>query len=71
MLVLSRKPRQTIHIGENIVVTVLWATANRVALGIAAPSGISIVRDDIKRDTRNGHSGENSAGLLFKSSEHG
>ena len=44
MLVLSRKPGETIRIGDEIVCTVLAATHNRVRLGITAPVHLSIVR---------------------------
>ena len=47
MLVLSRKCTETIHIGDNIVVTVLEISRNRVRLGIAAPPGIPVMRTEL------------------------
>lgn len=47
MLVLSRRGRQEIHIGENIVVTVLGHTKHgHCRIGIKAPPNVRIVRPD-------------------------
>jgi carbon storage regulator len=47
MLVLSRRSRQGVLIGTDIVVTVLEITTDRVRLGIAAPREVSILRDEL------------------------
>ncbi len=47
MLVLSRKPSQQIMIGPDIVITVLKTDRNQVRLGIQAPTGVSILRDEL------------------------
>jgi carbon storage regulator len=47
MLVLSRKHGETIRIGDNIEVTVLATTGNRVRLGIVAPRNVNIVRKEL------------------------
>ncbi|MFQ5730364.1 MAG: carbon storage regulator [Planctomycetaceae bacterium] len=47
MLVLSRKERESIVIGENITITVLDVRGGRVKLGIDAPTRISIQRQEI------------------------
>ncbi|HHW39814.1 MAG TPA: carbon storage regulator CsrA [Syntrophomonadaceae bacterium] len=47
MLVLSRKPGQSIVIGENIVVTVLEARGDQVRLGIEAPRELPVHREEI------------------------
>jgi carbon storage regulator len=49
MLVLSRKSRQAIRIGSEIVVTVLKVDRNHVRLGIEAPDAVSIVREELLR----------------------
>jgi len=46
MLVLTRKYGQSILIGDNIVVTVLYRRGDKVRLGIEAPREIPVVRDD-------------------------
>ena len=52
MLVLSRKAGETIHIGGDIVVTVLAVTGGRIRLGIEAPAEVSIKRGElIQRST--------------------
>lgn len=47
MLVLARKPGQSIVIGENIVVTVLEVRGDQVRLGIEAPRELPVNREEI------------------------
>lgn len=47
MLVLTRKPNQTIHIGEGVKITVTKIKGNTVQLGIEAPKEVSIVREEL------------------------
>jgi carbon storage regulator len=47
MLVLSRKPSQQIRVGSRISITVVRIEGNHVRLGIAAPRGVSIVREEL------------------------
>jgi carbon storage regulator len=47
MLVLTRKAGERILIADNIVVEVLEVQGNRVRIGIQAPSGITILRQEL------------------------
>jgi carbon storage regulator len=47
MLVLSRKPDQTVFIGENIKVTIVRVRGNVVSLGIEAPKSVRVMREEI------------------------
>lgn len=47
MLVLSRKPNESIIIGDTIAVTVLGVEGDQVKLGITAPKEITIHRQEI------------------------
>ncbi len=47
MLVLSRKRGQEIVIGENLRLTILSISENRVSLGFIAPTNVSIQRKEI------------------------
>ena len=47
MLVLSRKERQRIKLGESIVVTVVRVSGDRVRLGIEAPSDVVVLREEL------------------------
>ena len=49
MLILSRKKGEGIMIGQSITITVVEACGGRVQLGIAAPKGIAIYREEILR----------------------
>lgn len=46
MLVLSRRERQTIRIGDDIVVSIVKIGGDIVRVGIDAPRHVPIVRDD-------------------------
>jgi carbon storage regulator CsrA len=47
MLVLSRKASQQVIIGTDIRITVVRIDRNQVRLGIEAPSGVAILRDEL------------------------
>lgn len=47
MLVLSRKLGQSIHVGQDIVVTILEVQGNRVKIGIDAPHDCRILRGEL------------------------
>jgi len=47
MLVLSRRPDTAIQIGDDVKVTVLSIRRRQVKLGIDAPNGVSIWRQEI------------------------
>jgi len=47
MLVLTRKPGERILIGDNIVVTILDSRGDGVRIGIDAPRGITIQREEV------------------------
>jgi carbon storage regulator len=49
MLVLSRKRDERIVIDGNIVVTVVYLDAQRVRLGIEAPTDVTVNREEIER----------------------
>ena len=50
MLVLSRKVGERILVGDQITITVVRVTGGGVRLGIDAPSEMSVVREEVKRD---------------------
>lgn len=48
MLVLSRKATERIRLGDNIVVTVVRISGDRVRLGIEAPTEVLVLRDELE-----------------------
>lgn len=48
MLVLQREPGDEITIGDGITLTVLEVRGDRVKLGVVAPEGMRIVRQEQK-----------------------
>ena len=47
MLVLTRKPAETIQIGEDIVIKVIKTSKGTVKIGIDAPEDIRVVRGEL------------------------
>jgi carbon storage regulator len=47
MLILARRPGERVVIGGDILVTVMEVSGSTVRLGIAAPAGVSIYREEI------------------------
>jgi carbon storage regulator len=48
MLVLSRKPQESIQIGSDITVTVVQVDGDKVRISIDAPRDIRIVRTELR-----------------------
>ncbi|MFA5183712.1 MAG: carbon storage regulator [Syntrophales bacterium] len=46
MLILTRKEGETIQIGENVTVCIVEIRGNKVRVGIQAPAGTLILRDE-------------------------
>ena len=47
MLVLTRKAKETIHIGNDIVITIIETQGGKTRVGIEAPPNVKIVRGEI------------------------
>ncbi len=54
MLVLSRKPDDTIAIGDDITITLLQVKGDTVRLGIDAPEDVKILRGELIRSVSEG-----------------
>ena len=50
MLVLSRKETQTIKIGDDIEITMVRVSGDRVRVGIQAPSELVILRGELEKN---------------------
>lgn len=48
MLVLSRREKERIKLGDSIIVTVVRVSGDKVRLGIEAPPGILVLRDELE-----------------------
>jgi carbon storage regulator len=47
MLVLSRRERERVRLGESIVVTIVRVSGDKVRLGIEAPADVLVLRDEL------------------------
>lgn len=48
MLVLTRKPNQQLHIGNDIVITIVKVRGNTIRLGIEAPKDVRVIRSELE-----------------------
>jgi carbon storage regulator len=47
MLILTRRPNETLYIGDNVTVTILGIKGAQVRLGINAPKNIVVDREEV------------------------
>ncbi|SEJ50304.1 carbon storage regulator, CsrA [Pseudomonas sp. NFR16] len=47
MLILTRRPSESIHLGDEIVVTLLSVQGLQARLGIQAPTSVAVHRDEV------------------------
>ena len=62
MLILSRRPGESIHIGDDIKVTILSVKGRQVKIGIDVPEHISVYRDEVYKKIQE----ENLQAILAK-----
>jgi carbon storage regulator len=53
MLVLSRKESEKVLLGDDIVLTIVRLSGDRVRLGIEAPSEMLILREELDESEKN------------------
>ena len=54
MLILTRRPMESLTIGEGITITVMEIKGRRVRIGIDVPSGVPVRREETLRKIGNG-----------------
>ena len=47
MLILTRRPNETLIIGTDITVTVLGVKGNQVRIGVNAPKNVTVHREEV------------------------
>ena len=52
MLILSRRPGESLTIGDDVVVTVIGVSGNQIRLGITAPREVRVLREEIHKAMR-------------------
>jgi carbon storage regulator len=59
MLILTRRPTETVMIGDDITITVLEVRGNQVRIGINAPKHIAVHREEIYERIKNEEQAKN------------
>jgi carbon storage regulator len=52
VLVLSRRPGESVVIGDDVVITVLEVRGDVIRLGITAPRSVQVHREEVYRELR-------------------
>ena len=52
MLILTRRPTQTVTIGKDVTVTILEIRGRQVRIGVTAPRDIAVLREEITEKPR-------------------
>ena len=47
MLILTRRPGESLTIGDDVVVTVVGVSGNQIRLGITAPREVRVLREEV------------------------
>jgi carbon storage regulator len=69
MLVLTRKPNQSIMIGDEIEISVLAIMGEKVRIGIDAPRSIPVFRKEVYLDIKSGEEGQVDADAVGEALE--
>lgn len=59
MLVLSRKQNESVIIGDNVVITIVQISGDKVRIGIEAPKEVTVHRQEIYEKIKNRQNTEN------------
>ena len=52
MLILARKKNESIHIGDDIVITIVDVAGENIKIGIDAPKNIQIFRSELLKEVQ-------------------
>ena len=52
MLILSRRPGESLTIGDDVVITVVGVSGNQIRLGITAPREVRVLREEVYKAMR-------------------
>ncbi|MGN0679385.1 MAG: carbon storage regulator CsrA [Oscillospiraceae bacterium] len=66
MLVITRKPDEGITVGDNIEITVLEISKDRVKIGINAPKDVKVFRSELKTLRQTNEQSANASGAAIQ-----
>jgi len=61
MLILTRRPGESLTIGDDVIVTVVGVSGNQIRLGITAPRQVQVLREEVYNAMREGNHAATSA----------
>jgi carbon storage regulator len=53
MLILSRRESESVHLGDDIVLTIVRVSGEKVRIGIQAPPHIKVLRNELEIEPKN------------------
>lgn len=67
MLVFNRRKNESIMIGDNVKITIVSVTGDKVKVGIEAPRDLSVHRDEIYAQIKKSHGNTKNLSPVSKS----
>ena len=64
MLILTRRVGETLMIGDEVTVTVLGVKGNQVRIGVNAPRGVAVQREEIYERIKREQAGQGGGGEI-------
>ena len=58
MLILSRRVRESVMIGDDVTITILGLKGGQVRIGVNAPRSVAVHREEIYERIKREHNGE-------------
>lgn len=70
MLILTRKPGESVYLGDNVKITVVEIKGHQIRLGIDAPKDLRIYREEIYEQIRDENRQAADTGMISQGLEH-
>ena len=64
MLILTRRPGESVKIGDDITVTVLGVRGNQLRLGFSAPQNVAVHREEVYERIQSGRRPANGSHVI-------
>ena len=58
MLIITRRVKETLRVGDDVIVTVLGVKGNQVRIGVSAPKEVGVHREEIYQKIKTDNSNQ-------------